>query len=108
MNAMGRESTEVDAQLLRKAVARLRASVMAVVFGFAGGTGLFVATIWLLIRGGEKVGQHLSLLGNFFPGYSVSWSGSLIGFLYGVMFGMAIGWSIAWIYNLIANFRDPR
>ncbi len=97
---------ETEEELLRTAVARLRASVMAVSFGLAGGTGLFVATVWLLIRGGENVGQHLSLLGNYFPGYSVTWAGAAVGFAYGALSGMIIGWSIAGIYNLIASSRN--
>jgi hypothetical protein len=100
------EAGAAEEELLRAAVARLRASVMAVVFGLTGGTGLFVATVWLVIRGGEKVGQHLSLLGNYFPGYSVTWAGSAIGFAYGASFGMIIGWSVARIYNFIASSRN--
>lgn len=96
-----------EEELLRVAIARLRASVMALSFGLTGGAGLFVATAWLLIRGGPNVGQHLSLLGNFFPGYSVTWPGTLIGFLYGAASGAILGWAVAWIYNFIANSRSP-
>ncbi len=88
--------------LLGAAVARLRAGVMAVVFGFTGGVGLFVATVWLLVRGGTNVGKHLNLLGNYFPGYSVTWLGSVLGFLYGAIVGALLGWLIAWVYNRIA------
>ena len=95
-----------EEKLLQAAIARLRASVMAVTFGLTGGTALFVATAWLLIRSGEKVGQHLSLLGNYFPGYSVTWPGTVIGFGYGALTGAVIGWSVAWIYNLVAGARD--
>ena len=48
--------SESDRMLILVSIARLRASVMAVVFGLTGGTGLWVATAWLLIRGGERVG----------------------------------------------------
>ena len=98
---------DLERELLRTAVARLRASVMAVVFGLVGGTGLFVATAWLLIQGGESVGQHLSLLNNYFLGYSVTWTGSVIGFLYGALSGGVVGWAVAWIYNRIADSRNP-
>jgi hypothetical protein len=105
MTVQSRQNDEWE--LIQKAIARLRASVMAVVFGLVGGTGLFVATIWLLIRGGPSVGIHLELLANYFPGYSVTWTGSLIGFGYGVVFGAIIGWSLAWLYNRIADWRNP-
>lgn len=92
---------------LQRAVARLRASVMAVTFGLAGGATLFVATAWLLIRGGEPVGPHLALLNNFFPGYSVTWLGAPIGFFYGALVGAVAGWILARVYNAIADRRDP-
>ena len=99
--------TVEEEELIRSAVARLRASIMAVVFGMVGGTGLFVATIWLIVRGGQLVGLHLNLLGNYFPGYSVTWGGALLGFAYGALTGAAIGWSVAWIYNRVSDLRHP-
>lgn len=96
---------EQEAQLIARAVARLRASIMAVVFGMVGGTGLFLATVWLLLRGGPNVGQHLNLLSNYFPGYAVTWPGSLVGLIYGALFGALLGWSLAWIYNRVVDLR---
>jgi hypothetical protein len=96
-----------ELELLRKSIARLRASVVAVVFGLTAGTGLFIATAWLIIRGGEEVGLHLSLLNNYFPGYSVTWPGSFIGFFYGALTGAVAGWSVGWIYNEIVDRRHP-
>jgi hypothetical protein len=103
-----RTQQELELQLLTAAIARLRASVMAVVFGLTGGTGLFVATVWLLVRGGSTVGPHLSLLDNYFPGYSVSWLGSVVGFFYGAASGAVMGWLLAWIYNRISDRRNRR
>ena len=104
MSTRNREHEEW--KLIQTAVARLRASVMAMVSGLVGGTGLFVATAWLLIRGGDPVGPHLALLSNYFPGYTVTWAGSLIGFAYGAAVGAFIGWSVAWLYNWIAARRN--
>ncbi len=92
--------------VLRRAVARLRAGIMAVTFAMTGGAALFVATTWLLIRGGENVGQHLGLLSNYLPGYSVSWIGAVIGLLYGFLIGAVIGAAIAWTYNMITTRRE--
>lgn len=89
-------------QFVRQSVARLRSSVMAVVFGLVGGLGIFLATLWLVIRGGVDIGAHLGLLRNYLPGYSVTWGGSLVGLIYGCLLGAAIGWSVAWIYNRVA------
>jgi hypothetical protein len=96
-----------ERQLLEAAVVRLRSRVMALVFAMVGGSGLFVATVWLLLRGGHNVGMHLGLLENYFPGYDVTWSGSLVGFAYGALVGAALGWSVAWVYNRVADRRNP-
>jgi len=97
-----------ERELVRAAIVRLRARVMALVFGWVGGCGLFVATAWLLLRGGPNVGQHLSLLRNYFPGYSVTWPGTLLGFCYGALVGALLGWTIASVYNRVAEWRQRR
>jgi len=93
-----------DRILLGRATARLRASILATSFAIIGGTGLFVATAWLLIQGGEIVGPHLGLLGVYFPGYAVSWPGAFVGFFYGAFAGGVMGWAVAWFYNRVAKF----
>ncbi len=100
---MTRGVTDKERALVRAAVARMRAGAMAIVFGVLGGLGLFLATAWLLIRGGPQIGPTLGLLGNYFPGYSVTWPGSVIGFGYGVLVGSAVGWSLARLYNYFAE-----
>ncbi len=92
-------------RLLSTAVARIRISIMAITFGFTGGVGLWLATVWLLLRGGQNVGFHLNLLGHYFPGYSVTWGGSLLGLLYGAVTGAAVGSAVAWMYNRVADWR---
>jgi hypothetical protein len=94
---------DTERVLLERATARLRASILAAVFAIVGGTGLFVATAWLLLQGGETVGPHLGLLGVYFPGYSVSWGGAFLGFGYGALTGAVMGWSVAWFYNRVAK-----
>jgi hypothetical protein len=100
-----REASSRDLELIATAVARLRAGIMALVFAFCGGIGLFLATVWLLVRGGRNVGLHLGLLANYFPGYRVSWAGSLIGLVYGALVGGVVGYCLAWIYNRLARPR---
>lgn len=100
--------TRISAQeelLISRAVARIRAGIMALVFGMVGGVGLFVATVWLLFRGGESVGPTLGLLGYYFPGYSVTPWGSIVGLVYGFVLGAIIGWSVARTYNRIVERR---
>ncbi len=88
-----------------RAVARLQAGILALVFGAIGGLALFIMTIWLVIRGGPRVGEHLSLLRHYFPGYSVSWPGAFVGLFWGVLAGALIGWAIGWIYNRVVGVR---
>ncbi len=107
MTTVTSEIDKLEQDLIRTAIVRLRSRVMAMVFGMVGGTGLFVATIWLLARRGHDVGRHLRLLSNFFPGYSVTWPGAFIGFFYGALSGVIIGWSVAWVYNQVAERRHP-
>ena len=74
---------------------RLNGVILGIILGLLLGFGIFIATIILLIRGGEVVGPHLALLGQFFIGYRVTFTGSLIGFLYGFGFGFVAGYMIA-------------
>ncbi len=91
---------------LSQAVANIQAGVLAFVGGIIGGLGLFFMTVWLLLEDGPKVGSHLQLLSNYFIGYSVTWSGSVIGLLYGAVTGSVLGWTIGFIYNRIAGIRE--
>jgi hypothetical protein len=97
--------TSAERALIETAVARLRAGILAIVFGMVGGAGLFVATAWLLIKGGENVGATLGLLGNYLPGYAVTWPGAVVGLLYGAAIGAAMGWTLARVYNRLARRR---
>ena len=97
---------ENENEELSRVVIRIQAGVLAVVCAMIGGIGLFGMTAWLLIKGGESVGMHLQLLGNYFIGYRVTWTGSLIGFLYGALFGGLIGWIIGKVYNTVAGLRQ--
>jgi hypothetical protein len=101
-------TTREEEELLRHAVARLRAGVLAVVFALVAGTGLFLATAWLLLRGGETVGPHLALLGQYFPGYRVTWPGALLGFAYAAGLGAVVGAAVGWIYNRMVLRLEAR
>ena len=74
---------------------------MAITLGFLSGSGLLLATLWLVVKGGPHVGAHLGLLNQFFYGYAVTFRGSFIGFLYGFLVGYIAGWIIATVYNWI-------
>ncbi|HUP20818.1 MAG TPA: hypothetical protein VM778_12830 [Gemmatimonadota bacterium] len=103
---MTRPPSPTETILIERAIARLRAGAMAIVFALLGGGGLFVATAWLLVRGGPNVGENLALLRHYFPGYSVTWVGAVVGLAWGMVVGGLAGGSLALVYNRVA--RRPR
>ena len=90
---------------ISQAVARIRAGVLALVGALIGGLGLFIMTAWLVIKDGPQAGRHLQLLSNYFVGYSVTWTGSIVGLFYGALTGGVVGWAIGTIYNKVVGIR---
>jgi hypothetical protein len=87
---------------------RLNAMVQGIVTGLIFGLAIFIATNWLILKGGEVVGPHLALLSQFFIGYRVTFVGSLIGLAYGSVGGWLIGYCMASIYNWVVDLKDSR
>ena len=56
-----------------------------------------------MLRDGPGAGPHLSLLSQYFPGYSVTILGSLVGFFYAFVVGAAAGTLVSAIYNRLAR-----
>ena len=77
---------------------RLNMAIMAGIAGLFGGAALWLATVILLLRGGEQVGKHLSLLSVFLPGYEVTWTGAWIGLFWGALGGAISGALLYWSY----------
>lgn len=88
-------------QQIRKSLVRFSEQGWGLAFGTLAAVGLFVATLWLVIRGGVNVGEHLNLLGVYLPGYSVSVGGAFIGFVYAFVIGYGAGRTIATVYNRV-------
>ena len=95
-------------RLVRARILRLNAMLHGVVIGLAAGAALFIATNWLVLKGGPVVGPHLALLGQYFPGYRVTLLGSVIGFGYAFVAGFFLAYAIATLYNRFAARRDRR
>ena len=87
---------------------RLNATVQGFVTGTVAGLAVFIATNWLVLKGGEVVGPHLSLLSQFFIGYRVTFIGSLIGFAYAFVAGFVIGYLVARMYNWVVDLRESK
>lgn len=89
--------------IARAAFARLDAIALAVAMGCVFALGLWFATVMLLMKDtapGVAIGPHLALLANFFPGYRVSWIGSLLGGFYGFVIGCGFGVIVAVVWNV--------
>lgn len=69
--------------------------------GLIAGLSLALATLFLVIKGGEVVGPHLQVLAFLLPGYTVSIFGSLVGLIYLFVTGFVLGSGFAYLRNLI-------
>lgn len=88
---------------LSQAILRLNSKAWGIAVGMLLGTGLFLATIILVAKGGPNVGQHLQLLSAYFPGYRVTILGSFIGFAYGFVVGYGLGRLVGSLYNKLVG-----
>jgi hypothetical protein len=101
-----KETYKTDEERLFSGVLWLNAKILGLALGLLFGLVIFIATNWLILKGGTPVGPHLRLLSQYFLGYRVSFLGSLIGFAYGFALGTLAGALLAWIYNKIVAFRN--
>lgn len=96
---------EIEPALTVK-ILRLEAVVQGVAWGVVAGLALFLATNFLVLKGGRVVGPHLSLLRQFFIGYEVTFTGSLIGFAYAFACGFVAGYLVSLVYNRVVRRRS--
>ncbi len=91
-----------EQQIVASVITQAHEQSWGIAVGLLFGLGLLVATVVLVVKGGDEVGPHLSLLGAYFPGYSVTYVGSLVGFVYMFVIGYGIGRSVVTLYNRLA------
>ena len=100
------DKNQISEEKLFSGVLWLNVKVLGLALGLLFGLALFIATNWLVLKGGEVVGPHLQLLSQYFIGYRVSFLGSFIGFAYGFAVGTLSGALIGLIYNKIVALRN--
>jgi hypothetical protein len=100
---MSDQLTPAEEQALRNSIMKANEQGWGIAFGLLLGVGLFLATLVLVVKGGQNPGRHLGLLRIYFPGYSITGIGSIVGFVYAFVAGYAIGRTIATIYNRIIS-----
>jgi len=94
---------EPELERSRVRVLRLDAVAQGITTGIIAGLVVFVATNWLVLKGGPVVGPNLALLSQFFFGYRVTFFGSLIGFAWAFFYGGLVGYLVSWIYNRLVQ-----
>ena len=88
--------------VLVKSFARFDKVALGVACGSVLGLIVLLATLILVIKGGGVVGPNLALLGQFFPGYTVTASGGLVGLGYGFTTGFVLGFAFAALHNVVS------
>lgn len=95
--------TVLPDELLQEVLARLDPLALGVAFGAVFGLGLLVATVGLLLKGGEEIGPNLSLLAQYLVGYSVSWTGMWVGICEAGLIGLMLGGFTATVRNVVVT-----
>jgi len=88
-------------ELIAVALAPLDALALGVAFGSVAALVVWLATAALLLKGGATVGPTLALLGNYLPGFAVSWGGALRGTAAAGLAGFGLGYVLARLRNSI-------
>lgn len=87
-------------ELIQEAFARMSPVALGISVGTVSGLGLFLATVVLLLKGGNVVGPTLALLDNYLIGFSVTWPGAFIGLVETSAGGFMVGFLFASLRNL--------
>ena len=96
---MAEQLTVEEERALRRTILRASEQGWGIAIGLLFGLGLFLATVVLVLKGGPNPGPRLGLVRIYFPGYTVTWIGSVIGFIYAFVVGYGVGRTVATIYN---------
>ena len=94
-----RDRSHIDETVIQQAFARMDKLAFATALGFVSGIMIFMATMWLVIRGGDVVGANLQLLKHYYPGYTVTGRGACVAFGYTFAWGFLFGWLLAYLRN---------
>jgi protoporphyrinogen oxidase len=99
------ESTE---KILARAFARIDKLGLATALGTVFGLFMFFATFLITLMDGEIIIPYLSLLSQYFFGYTVSIKGSFIAMAYSFSWAFLLGWLFAYLRNLFIAFHVYR
>jgi hypothetical protein len=76
----------------------LHKMALGIAFGVAAALVVFLMTAIYIVRNPQGA-PDISLLRNYFAGYSVSWAGAFIGAAWAGFTGFVCGWFLAFVRN---------
>jgi hypothetical protein len=92
---------EIDREIESLLFPKLDRVALGSAIGLTAGLIVFLATAVLLVKGGPDPGENLSLLGQYLPGYAVTWAGALIGLAEAGVAFFVLGFTVAWLRNSV-------
>ncbi len=95
---------EITLKPLMHTFGRIDQLGFATALGSVSGLLIFLATLFLVIKGGEVIGPNLRLLDQYFFGYSVTLKGAFIGAAYSFSWAFILGWLVAYLRNFFVGF----
>lgn len=96
-----RPDTELS-QTLSLAFQPLHKRAFGMAVGSAAGLLVFAVTaVHLLRQPAPRTAPDLTLLAEYFYGYTVSWAGAFVGLAWGFVAGFVMGWFVAFSRNLV-------
>ncbi len=98
------EKKAIPDETIVRAFSRMDKLGFATAIGSVAGMLMLIATLWLVIKGGDVIGPNLQLLGQYFIGYTVTVKGAFIGTAYSFIWGFLLGWLFAYLRNLSLAF----
>lgn len=89
------------AEAMELIFARVHRLGLGVAAGAILAAAVFLLTLFLVLKGGDRIGPNLALLSQYFPGYHVTVAGGLLGAAYAFACGFGAGWIAAWLRNAL-------
>jgi len=86
-------------KLVTYAFAPVHKLALGLAFGLTAGTLVAVLTV-LHISVVKEGGPRIELLGQYFYGYEISWTGAAVGFFWAFLAAFVAGWFVAFLKNL--------
>jgi len=82
----------------------INAKNFGIAAGIVWGLGMLITTFISMFTG--YADQWLALMGNIYPGYSISWWGCIVGFIYGFIDAFVGLFLLAWFYNKLNRSHE--